>query len=144
MRRRPSARRAAHRCAAAVLAARLAALPLACYRPAPDDPGRLGRDGWLLYLEKPGEYLTAVRNKDSFQVRARNAGTFEVIVTPRTLAFPLPPGAQRLEGEDRHAIFAQELVYTLPPGRTFQDVYDWYRAWFAFGRTPPSAAPARR
>ena len=116
---------------------RLAALMLVllclagCHYPKPEDRQRVGRDGWLLYLEKPGEYLTAIREKQSFSVRARNTNSFSIAVTPRDLEFPVPPGAQYQEGS--YQVIEQELVYTMPPGRTFQDVYEWYRAWFGFG-----------
>ena len=105
-------------------------LATGCYRPKPEDPGRAGRDGWLLYLEKPGAYLTAVRGHESFTVHARNPNTFLVQVQPRDLAFPLPPGVQYQDGT--YQVIQHEFVYTIPPGRTFQDVYEWYRAWFRF------------
>ncbi|MBI3267694.1 MAG: hypothetical protein HYZ53_01630 [Planctomycetes bacterium] len=127
------------RFAAALLCAPLV---LGCYRPKPEDPGRTGRDGWLLYLEKPGEYLTAVRDHASLTVRAKNTDTFLIVAEPRDLAFPVPPGATYQEGT--YQVIQQEFVYTLPPGRTFEDVYEWYRAWYGFGRREPARDAARR
>ncbi|MBI5369093.1 MAG: hypothetical protein HZA54_18805 [Planctomycetes bacterium] len=115
-----------------LLALFLSSALLGCGPSGAGDPSKVGREGWVRSELKPYEMIHADRGwNEATYVLNQTAQEFLVIVKPSGRATPIFPGAQLLRSKDW--VYKEERWYSIPPGKTFNDVYDWYLAWFNFG-----------
>lgn len=115
-----------------VLASALALAAAGCGPSGAGDPTLVGREGWVRAELKPYEEIHADRSwNEAIYVLNQTAQEYMVIVKPAGRATPIFPGSQLLRSTSYG--FKEHRWYSIPPGKTFNDVYDWYLAWFNFG-----------
>ena len=96
------------------------------------DPKRVGREGWVMTELKPFEMIHADRSwNEAIYVSNQTAQEFLVMVKPSGRATPIFPNSQLLRSKDW--VYKEERWYSIPAGKTFNDVYEWYLGWFNFG-----------
>ncbi|MBI3267695.1 MAG: hypothetical protein HYZ53_01635 [Planctomycetes bacterium] len=96
------------------------------------DPKRVGREGWVMAELKPFEMIHADRSwNEATYVVNQTAQEFLVIVKPSGRATPIFPNSQLLRSKDW--VYKEERWYSIPAGKSFNDVYEWYLSWFNFG-----------
>lgn len=125
----------------AILAILVSALVLAlsagCSNTRASDPNLVGRDGWLKTDIDPGKLIHVQSGVKAIWIMPSDSGTQEYLVQvkPAGTEAPIYPNSQLLSGKGKHYLYKEYRYYSIPEGRTFQNVYDWYMDWFAFGKT---------
>lgn len=112
-------------------------LSLAACTTVSQDPSNVGTEGWLRKEYIPGQHLVVVRSGDEVIVKFDQTGEYvlgvspALMTTPDGVAFPKFPEAIELRRKSWGT--GQNRFYSIPPGRSNQDVLDWYLKYFNFG-----------
>jgi hypothetical protein len=100
-----------------------------------------GRDGWVRTKNEPGKALTVERGSDTVVIREGDTSTEYCIVakpaflhSPSGIVMPLFPGSALLRSTSYG--YKEHRFYTIPAGKTFANVYNWYLSWFEFADRP--------
>ncbi|MBI3098703.1 MAG: hypothetical protein HYY93_10760 [Planctomycetes bacterium] len=98
------------------------------------DPTLVGRDGWVKTDIVPGKTIHVQSGLKAIWITPSDEGAQEYLVQvkPAGTEAPVYPNAPFLRG--KHYLYKEYRYYALPEGKTFQNVYDWYMDWFAFGK----------
>ena len=103
------------------------------------DPANVGQEGWVRKEYIPGRHLVVVRSGDEVIVKFEQPGQYILGVSPATFHDPtavlFPKYPESTEQYRKNYFTGENRFYSVPPGRSNQDVLDWYLKWFRFGGT---------
>lgn len=86
----------------------------------------VGTDGWWKSNVTPG-LVEAVRNTQRVVIAIGTVpDTYIVRIDPKSLVFVTPPWGDTLVASEGKGISGEHRTYRIPPGRTWNDVHDWY------------------
>jgi hypothetical protein len=95
-------------------------------------PSQIGRDGWALESGHSSIGLHLERGSDDIWIKPHLPNAFVVKLTPGGVWIPTYPGSERTSTSSR--VLWGYAYYSIPEGKTFEDVYTWYFNWYAFGK----------
>ena len=105
------------------------------------DPANVGQEGWVRKGYIARTQLVVVRGGDEVIVKfdSDKPGEYVLGVSPATFHNPasvvFPKYPESVELRRTNYLTGENRFYTVPPGRSNQDVLDWYLKWFRFGGT---------
>lgn len=105
------------------------------------DPETLGEGGWIRDTYRPCEVLNAEHGVQAFWLEKVDEAKYKITLKPGGLTnVPAPfPGSKLIDSTNM--LISEERLYSIPEGRTFLDVWEYYVEWFHFGRPRADGTP---